>query len=193
VSPLPPATTGTQRSLGPRDPRRAALTSPVRACSCLRPRLRLRLRLRLSLSLCLCLCLCHHGGMTALLVIGSICAALAAAVHVYIFVLESVLWTRPATWRIFGLRSQADADVTRPLAYNQGFYNLFLAIGIATGLLLYGVTFAAGVALVLAATVSMVLAATVLITSSPTSVRPAAVQGVLPLLATVLIAVGLLV
>ena len=44
-----------------------------------------------------------------LLVIGAVLAAAAAAVHVYIFVLESVLWRRPSTWRVFGLRSQADA------------------------------------------------------------------------------------
>ncbi|MEY2847660.1 MAG: hypothetical protein RI885_325 [Actinomycetota bacterium] len=135
--------------------------------------------------------LCHHVRMTVALVIGSILAALAALVHVYIFVLESILWSRPTTWRIFGLRTQADADTTRPLAYNQGFYNLFLALGIAVGLLLYGASFTAGVALVLAGTVSMVLAATVLITSSPLSARPAAVQGLLPLLATVLIAIAL--
>lgn len=60
-------------------------------------------------------------------------ASLAATLHVGIFVVESVLWTRPVVWRAFGVRSQADAQTTRPLAYNQGFYNLFLALGAAVG------------------------------------------------------------
>ena len=32
---------------------------------------------------------------------------------------------------------QAAADTTKPMAYNQGFYNLFLAIGAVIGLVLY--------------------------------------------------------
>ena len=60
-------------------------------------------------------------------------AFVAALLHVYIFVMESVTWTRPATWKRFGVASQADADTTRPLAYNQGFYNLFLAAGALVG------------------------------------------------------------
>ncbi len=56
-------------------------------------------------------------------------ALLAALLHVYIFIMESITWTQPATWKRFGVTSQADADTTRPLAYNQGFYNLFLAVG----------------------------------------------------------------
>ena len=56
-------------------------------------------------------------------------AFLAAALHVFIFTMESVTWTKPATWKRFSIASQADAETTKPLAYNQGFYNLFLAIG----------------------------------------------------------------
>ena len=63
------------------------------------------------------------------LVLGVIFAGLAALIHLGIFVLESVLWSRPTTWRRFGVRSQHDADVLRPMAYNQGFYNVFLALG----------------------------------------------------------------
>ena len=48
--------------------------------------------------------------------------------------MESLTWTRPATWKRFGLASQADAETTKPLAYNQGFYNLFLAIGAFIGI-----------------------------------------------------------
>ena len=34
----------------------------------------------------------------------------------------------------FGIRSAEDAAIVRPMAFNQGFYNLFLAIGIVAGL-----------------------------------------------------------
>ncbi len=42
-------------------------------------------------------------------IIAVVCAALAALLHVYIFVMESVQWTRPAVWRRFGVRDQASA------------------------------------------------------------------------------------
>ncbi|MER2206253.1 MAG: DUF1304 domain-containing protein, partial [Rhodococcus sp. (in: high G+C Gram-positive bacteria)] len=58
-------------------------------------------------------------------VAGYIFAGLAAAVHVYIFVLESILWTAPKTRATFGVKSEEEAIVTQPLAFNQGFYNLF--------------------------------------------------------------------
>ena len=70
-------------------------------------------------------------------VAGYIFAALAAVVHVYIFVLESILWTAPKTRATFGVKSEEEALTTKPLAFNQGFYNLFLAIvsviGISSG------------------------------------------------------------
>ena len=120
-------------------------------------------------------------------------ALLAALLHVYIFTMESVTWTRPATWRRFGVTSQADADTTRALAYNQGFYNLFLAAGalagtaaIALGQPIIGWT------LVLSSCGSMLLAAMVLALSGRKYLRAAATQGATPLLAVVLGALGLL-
>ena len=64
--------------------------------------------------------------MTALALIF---ASIAALLHVLFFKLESLDWRKPKTWKTFGLESQADADTTASLAFNQGFYNLFLAIG----------------------------------------------------------------
>ena len=124
-------------------------------------------------------------------VIASIVVALAALLHAYIFVLESVRWSRPSTWRIFGVRSQEDADTLRPMAYNQGFYNLFLGLGSGLGLVLYwvGLT-AAGAALVLFTTACMVLAATVLVTTGRGYLRPALIQGTLPLAGFVLFLFG---
>jgi hypothetical protein len=69
--------------------------------------------------------------------LAAVFVALAGVLHVYIFVLESAWWTRPKTWKRFGLTSQAEAETTRPLAYNQGFYNLFLAVGASLGLFFY--------------------------------------------------------
>ena len=107
--------------------------------------------------------------------------------HVAIWRLESVTWRRPATWQRFGVTSQADADTTAPMAYNQGFYNLFLAVVTAVGIVLVAVDpDAAGWALVLAGTGSMLAAALVLVTSGRKYLRPATTQGTLPLLAVVL-------
>ncbi|NUP59976.1 MAG: DUF1304 domain-containing protein [Pseudarthrobacter sp.] len=119
-------------------------------------------------------------------------AVLAAALHVYIFSMESLTWTRPATWKRFGVASQADAETTRPMAYNQGFYNLFLAVGAFTGSGL--VAFAghgslqevAGWTLVFSSCGSMFLAAAVLAFTGRKYLRAAAIQGALPLLAVVL-------
>ncbi|MGI9824690.1 DUF1304 domain-containing protein [Agromyces sp. Marseille-Q5079] len=122
-----------------------------------------------------------------MLVIASVFVALAALLHGYIFLMESVWWTRPATWKRFGVADQAAADTTRPMAYNQGFYNLFLGIGAAIGLVLVwtGVD-EAGRALVLFSTACMFLAAAVLTTTGRGYLRAALTQGTLPLIGFVL-------
>ncbi|MFE3291655.1 DUF1304 domain-containing protein [Rhodococcus sp. NPDC059234] len=119
-------------------------------------------------------------------VIAQVLAGIAAALHVVIFGMESLWWSRPQVWKRFGLTSQADADVARPLAFNQGFYNLFLAIGIAVGLVVGGV---AGHAIVVFCCVSIVGAALVLASTGPKYLRPAIVQGVTPLLALITAAI----
>jgi putative membrane protein len=120
-------------------------------------------------------------------------AFIAALLHVYIFTMESVTWTRPATWKRFGVASQADADTTRPLAYNQGFYNLFLAVGALLGLgaVLLGRP-VVGWTLIFGGCGSMLLAAAVLALTGRKYLRAAATQGTTPLLAVVLGVVGLL-
>jgi putative membrane protein len=119
-------------------------------------------------------------------VIAQIFALLAALLHVAIFVMESFIFTRPAIYSRFGIKSQQDAETIRPMAYNQGFYNLFLAIGIFVGLVLIsrgGEGRIAGSALVAFACASMGLAAIVLITTGQHHLRAALTQGTLPLLA----------
>jgi len=127
------------------------------------------------------------------LVIGAIFVAVAALIHVVIFVLESVLWSRPATWKRFGLHSQEEADIVRPMAYNQGFYNVFLALGAGAGLVMiaYANVRPQGVALSIFVLLSMLLAAVVLITSNPKLARAAVTQGAAPLVGLVFLVLSL--
>ena len=118
-------------------------------------------------------------------------AALAALIHGYIFVLESLRWTAPSTRATFGTTAE-QAETTRPLAFNQGFYNLFLAIVTVVGIaLLAAGPVDVGRALIFAGTGSMLGAATVLVLSDPTKARPAAVQGTAPLLSVVFLLLSL--
>ena len=119
-------------------------------------------------------------------------AGLAAALHVYIFSMESMTWTSPRTRAVFGTTAE-QAETTRELAFNQGFYNLFLAIVTAAGIVLCVIGIrSAGVALVVAGAGSMLAAALVLLLSSPDKSRAAITQGVLPFIALALLGVGLL-
>lgn len=131
--------------------------------------------------------------MDPLLVIGAVFVGLAALIHVYIFYLESIAWSKPSTWRGFGLKSQAEADTVKAMAFNQGYYNAFLAAGVVIGLVLIGAegTSQAGYALAIFSALSMVLAATVLVTSMPSLARGAAIQGVAPLIGVVFLLLSL--
>ena len=116
-----------------------------------------------------------------MLIAACVLAALAALVHVYIFVLESVRWEDPATRRVFGTTEET-AALTQPLAYNQGFYNLFLAVGAVSGIGMVSSNRSASIALIVFATGSMLTAALVLIASDPSKARAAVVQGLFPAL-----------
>lgn len=124
--------------------------------------------------------------------VGLLLAAAAAAFHVFVFALESVKWTEPATRRIFGVASEADAVTMKQLAFNQGFYNLFLAVTTLLGIALFLAGQATvGLTLVFAGNGMMSAAALVLVLSDRTKARAAAMQGTLPLLAIVVIAIAL--
>lgn len=125
---------------------------------------------------------------TVVAVVGSVLAGIAGAVHVSIWVLESVLWGKESTRRTFGVRTADEAETVRVWAYNQGFYNLFLALGVLVGLvLLWSGISVAGLVLTLFACLSMVLAALVLLSSNRRMLRAALVQGAVPLAAVVLL------
>jgi putative membrane protein len=102
---------------------------------------------------------------------------LGVLIHLYIFVLESLRWSAPSTRKIFGIRSQEQVNATRPLAFNQGFYNLFLALIVVAGMVVLALGHAAvGAGLMVAGAGAMVLAGIVLLVSSPRLWRAALVQ-----------------
>jgi putative membrane protein len=122
-----------------------------------------------------------------MIILATVVVTLAAALHIAIFFMESVAWGRPAVWKRFGVASQEAADTTRPMAYNQGFYNLFLAVGAIIGLILYGVGLhPAGLALILFTMGSMVAASVVLLTTGRGYWRASLTQGGLPLIGFIL-------
>ena len=125
-----------------------------------------------------------------MLTAGLIVAGLAALLHVYIFVMESLTWTSPRTRATFGLTEQQAVD-TKEMAFNQGFYNLFLAIVTAVGIaaIIMGCK-GIGLALIFAGIGSMAAAALVLLLSSPDKARAAITQGTLPVLGIAALLIG---
>ncbi|WP_105565860.1 DUF1304 domain-containing protein [Microbacterium halophytorum] len=126
-----------------------------------------------------------------MVIAGLALAGLAALVHVVIFVLESLVWATPRARSVFGT-TEPEAAATKEMAFNQGFYNLFLAVVAAVGIALFaaGQT-AVGAALVFAGAGLMAAAALVLLLSSPDKRAAALKQGVVPALAVVALAIGL--
>lgn len=104
-------------------------------------------------------------------------AMLPALIHVYIFVLESLRWGKASTNRVFGVKAE-DVETCRPWAFNQGFYNLFLALSVFIGLALRtgDVTRALGTGFVLSGLLSMIGAGLVLILSNRKLWRAALIQ-----------------
>ncbi|EXJ52055.1 MAG: hypothetical protein BGN98_06495 [Microbacterium sp. 69-7] len=128
-----------------------------------------------------------------MVIVGLVLASVAALIHVFIFWLESIAWTTPRARATFGTSAE-EAQATREMAFNQGFYNLFLAVLVAIGVVLFatGAT-AAGAALVFAGAGSMTAASLVLLVSSPDKASAALKQGVIPTLGVVALAIGLLI
>ena len=124
--------------------------------------------------------------MTAIMWLAAIAAGL---VHVLIFCMESLLWTTPRVRARFR-QSPEQADATRLFAFNQGFYNLFLALGTLAGLaLVLSGRSRVGWTLVYWNCLFMLGAAVVLAGSAPAMRRGAVIQGAAPLLFLVLAAV----
>jgi putative membrane protein len=126
--------------------------------------------------------------MAAMNSIGQAAALIAALVHVAVFAMESLLFTRPAVRGRFHV-GEADVAAARPWAFNQGFYNLFLAVGTIVGLILLHTDGypQAGRALIALACASMLGAALVLIATDRRMARGALMQGLMPLIALALL------
>ncbi|WP_456823825.1 DUF1304 domain-containing protein [Cellulomonas sp. P5_E12] len=124
-------------------------------------------------------------------ILAAVFAILAALLHVLFFAYESVLFERPDVHARFQTRTE-DVPAVKPWAYNQGFYNLFLAVGALVGavLALAGQE-TVGLALILFACGSMVSAALVLVVTNRSMARAAATQGAFPLLAVIFAVVAL--
>jgi len=107
---------------------------------------------------------------------------LPAVIHLYIFIVESFLWDKPRTMRTFHTTSET-AAATKPLAFNQGFYNLFLALAVLIGFVLWmgfppgGAS--AGFGVMIFGLGAIFAAGLVLIVSTPT-MWPAALLQIVP-------------
>jgi putative membrane protein len=132
--------------------------------------------------------------MSPFLIVATALFVVAGLIHVFIFFLESIAWPKPSTWKRFGLRSQADADIVRPMAFNQGWYNLFLALGAVGGSIAAWVAnplgSVMGFSVATFAAASMVAAALVLVISNPRLARAAAMQGLVPLVGVIFSAIA---
>ncbi|UVI36886.1 DUF1304 domain-containing protein [Brevibacterium spongiae] len=124
---------------------------------------------------------------------GLVLTGLAAVLHVFIFYLESVAWTSPRARATFGT-TEAEAEATKSLAFNQGFYNLFLALAVFIGIIVFAAgSTQVGLTLVFVGAGSMLAAALVLALSSPELIASALKQGTLPLLGVACLLVGVLI
>src|SRR5690606_26296795 len=120
----------------------------------------------------------HPSSMTALAVAAGV---IAGAVHIGFWVIESLMWRRPAVHRLCGIRDQASAGAVAGMGFNQGFYNLFLGLGAIAGAWL--VARESTMVLLAFSCIFMVGAALVLLATSRKMWRGAVVQGLPPLLA----------
>ena len=105
-----------------------------------------------------------------MVVVGLVLAGIAALIHVFIFYLESIAWTGERARKIFGTGTVERAEAQQKLAFNQGFYNLFLAVVTGLG----------------------IIASLVLLLSSPDKASAALKQGVIPALGVIALLIGLI-
>ncbi|WP_304024737.1 DUF1304 domain-containing protein [Rothia mucilaginosa] len=123
--------------------------------------------------------------MQSLATVTTVFAFVAIAIHIYIWVIESFLWTKPKGREIFGMTEEF-AESTRGMAANQGLYNLMLAWIAVTGLLAFWFgSPQVGVALLFAGLGAMAIAGIYLFLTSPAKRKPALIQLVPPLLSLI--------
>ena len=120
-----------------------------------------------------------------LMIIALVFISLAALLHVYIFYLEVFAWEKSAARKVFGEASVEELAITRFFAYNQGVYNLLLAIIAGIGVAMRNP------ALMLAGAGSMVVAAAALAFKSPKHRGAAMKQCVFAVIGVVCLVVSL--
>lgn len=119
-------------------------------------------------------------------VVAQILLGIAALLHIGFFIMESLLWRRPAVHRLFGIIDPNDAEVMAPALLNQGFYNLFLAVGAIVGIALGSeILTRHHNDLFIYTALFMVGAAVVLYATDRRRLQGALIQGLPPLLALV--------
>ncbi len=117
-------------------------------------------------------------------VVAQIFAVVTGLIHLWAFVMESLLFRFPTVHRLFLVRTD-DVPAVKLWAFNQGFYNLFFAAAAIGGVvLLHMGDETVGTTLVLFACASMFLASIVLFVSDPRKARLGGVlgQGLPPLI-----------
>ncbi|RKQ89315.1 putative membrane protein [Mycolicibacterium mucogenicum 261Sha1.1M5] len=128
-----------------------------------------------------------------MVITGLVLTGVAALIHLFIFYLESIAWTSERARRTFGTGTVEEAKTQQALAFNQGFYNLFLAVAVALGIAFVTAgNMPVGATLVFTGAGSMVAASLVLGISSPDKLGAALKQGLVPALGIVALAIGLL-
>lgn len=123
-----------------------------------------------------------------MLITSAVFTLLAAALHVFIWYVEVFAWRKPLARKIFGPQAPDELAVTSFYAYNQGMYNLALAVVACVGAVMVLTTpslAAVGYALSLAGCGSMLFAALSLGIASAKHRLAAVKQGLLPLLSVV--------
>lgn len=112
-------------------------------------------------------------------------AGLSGVIHVLFFLMESVFWTNPTVFRIFTVANAMDAETIEVFIKNQGFYNLFLALGIFTGLALITRYPLEARTLIMYICLVMIGASIVLLFTVPAMLNGVFIQGLPPLLALI--------
>lgn len=124
--------------------------------------------------------------MSVLSTVGAIAAILAGLLHVFIFYMESITWTSEKARSTFGMTKE-EANNTKEMAFNQGFYNLMLAVETLFGVCFMFFGNVIGKPLAIFGILSMFSAAALLFFSSPDKRSAAIKQGTLPLIALILL------
>lgn len=112
--------------------------------------------------------------------ITKITAAISGIIHVLFFVMESIVWLEPSVYETFEVGSLADAEVLEVYVKNQGYYNLFLAVGIFAALALTGKKPEIARALLTYISAFMIAAALVLLFTIPAMIIGVFIQGLPP-------------